>query len=196
MASLKTAELIKAIAKAKGNTGNNQSDGVMLDEHWSTVDSRRVISMAAVDLLTQSDRSEEKDEREGGGGEGGRAGRNSSKMTKWVSKKFTSRGWRQAIKLLDNRDGSQVAGYSLKTKADVMPFHCILDRCSDLCFVILVHACLSARAPYPFLLQLGRLSWGHWTITLSNQLHSINSKAVRGNENNSQGMAGKLQLDL
>lgn len=146
---------------------NNQSDGVMLDECWSTVDCLHVISMAATDLLARTGFTDQLKKTKGGRGRGRKQ---NEVALRCGLKKLLCRGWRQPIKLLDSRGGFEVAGYSIKTRANVTPFHCILDRCGDLCFVILARACLSAAASFLFPLQLDCLSWGHWTITQSNPL--------------------------
>lgn len=92
--NFKNSRIDQSNSRSQRKQWNNQSDGVMLDEHWSTVDCLPVISMAPVDLPAHSDRSIEK-----------RRGRR--RRARCLLKKLSWRGCRQAIKLVDNRDGSK-----------------------------------------------------------------------------------------
>lgn len=55
MATLKNSRIDQSDSRSQKKHGNNQSDGVMVDERWSTVDCLHVISMASIDLRTHSD---------------------------------------------------------------------------------------------------------------------------------------------
>lgn len=159
MATLKNSRIDQSDSRSQKKHRDNQSDGVMLVECWSSVDCLHVISMAPIDLLAHPDLTDQlKETKEG-----------EEEKEEETASRWQAVGWKSYLTGVGDV-GFDVAGYSIKTRADVTLFHCILDRCSDLCFVILARACLSARASFPFPPQPDCLSRGHWTITQSNPL--------------------------